>query len=552
MLPATIKKNKTDVMQLLLENEYLHNQNANYRSYCQDLADFFLPRKAWINSMRMQGERVKFNFLYDTTAISSARDCSAGIYTYLTNPTSRWFGIRFRKADLMKQEDTRMFCKDVEDWAFAKLDDSNFYNIVLEWFADQIIFGPGTFGMFEDAEKFVRFNNVPVGRVNRVVDAFGRLTDIYINFPLTAHQAFKLFGPSAGESVLKSLQNEKPFAEFDFVHYVGKRYDIEAGKSDSMNMPYKSCWIAKKDKHMITENGFMEMPYISEVFYQDSNDPNGFSPAMDCFAEVKLVNAMKRTVIRGAMKQSDPAYIMPSRGFVLPLNANPGAMNYRDAKTPHDALQALPVGNGRIDIGVDLIKHEQEIIQNAMFVNLFRSLNEVTKQMTVLETQQRVSQSMSLLGPVVNRMTRALGLTINRLVSMGPRDPLSGFPKIPKGLEHEEYDIEYLSILAKAQRQTEVSEIQSFLMDVETIGAVMPAVIDKIDEDKTIDVLHRIRGITPEILRGEEEVAQIRKHREEQKQLMIALQGGQAVADIAKTGADAHKSASQSELVGAK
>ena len=537
----------TNIKDILLENEFLNNQNSNYRDYCQDIAEFCLPRKAWITTIRTKGERIKFNFLYDSTAIGAVRDTAAGFNTYLTNSSSRWFALESRDKDLNKIKEVRQFWKDTEDWAYAKLADSKFYNTTLEYYTDLLSFGTSTFSMLEEPKKFVSFKKIPVEEVNRVVDANGNLCGLYRNFKLTAYQAFKLWGDNVGKSIKESLE-KKPFDEFEFVHFVGERYDRDVSKKDSGNMPYKSCWIAKKDEILMNESGYMEMPYISDVFYIDNNDTNGFSPAMDCFAEIRLVNAMQKTFIRADMKQADPPLVAPSRGFVLPLNFNPAGMNYRDPKTNKDDLQALPVGNGKLSTTYEHIKMVQEAIRERMFVNLFRSLNEVTKQMTVLETQQRLAQSMSILGPVVNRCNDALGKSIIRLINMGARNPMSGFPKPPDEIysgKNQDYDIVYLSPMAKAQRQSEIMEIQSFLGDVNSIGAIIPSVFDKIDEDKTIDIMAQIRGITPEILRGDEQIKEIREQRQKQEQMMQTLQLAHTGAQIAKTGAEA-------EAVGSK
>lgn len=539
------------IKDILLDNDELTSQNSTYRSYCQDLADFYTPRKAWINSIKVQGERVKFNFLYDSTAILAARETANGFHTHLTNPSARWFGIQYRNKEIRDLKEVRTFCHDVEEWALSKLKDSNFYNITPEWFHDKLVFGTGTFSMFSDDKDFIRYNEIPVDQINRVIDANGEVIGIYRNFTLTARQAFKMWGNAAGSSVMKAML-DKPNERFDFVHFVGERHVREFGKMDSANMPYMSVWIGKKDKNAIAESGFMEMPYFSEVFYKDSTDPNGFSPAMDMFPWVKLVNAMARTVIRGGMKQIDPPYSLPNKGVILPLNLNPSGMNYRDPKLANDALQVLPVGTGRLDMGRDMIELYMGKIERGLFVDLFRSFNEITKQMTVLETQQRIAQGMALLGPVVSRDNRVLGKMITRLINMGARDPLSGFPEMPEGLEAESYDLVYLSTLAKAQNQAELGEIQGFLNDIAGLGAIIPTVFDKIDEDKTVDVMHRIRGITPEIMRDDDAIEQMRKHREEQNQIIAQLQAGGAVADIAKTGADAEKSAAQAQTAGAK
>lgn len=525
------------VREIMLDNEFLNTQNENFRAYCEDIADYCLPRKAWINTIRTKGERIKFNFLYDSTAIRAVRFTAAGFHSNLTNPTSRWFGLESRNKKLMKRSDVRRYFKEVEDEIYASLQSSNFYNTIQEFFTDYITFSSATFSHLEDDVDGTVFNEIPVGQVNRVVDSYGRLIGIYRNFRLTAHQAFKLFGAKAGPTVIQKLES-KPFEEIEFLHYAGQRYRRDLTKKDNINMPIMSVWINKKDKHLISESGFLEMPYHSDVFYKDPEDPNGFSPAMDVFPEIKLVNAMQRTLIRADMKQADPPYVLPSRGFVLPLNLNPAGMNYRDAKTSKDDIATLPVGRGNLSITIEHIKMVQQAIETGMFVPLFRALQDVTKQMTIPEVQRRVAENMALLGPVVGRCTKnALAPAIVRQFHMLNRK--LALPQPPEVLSNTDFDPVFLSPLAIAQRQSEVAQIQAWLGDVQAIASVIPSARYKVDEDKTIDVLHRIRGITPEILRSDEDVERLKRHEEEQQQMIQAMQMGGAGADMAKTAAEA-------------
>ena len=545
MPPEMIKKSRVNVQEIIIEQEFLENQSANYRAYTQDLADFILPRKAWITSIRTKGERVKFNFLYDSTGIRALRIMSAGFHSNLTNPSSRWFALETRNKELMKDGEVRAWFRKVEDTMLAALNASNFYNIIQEFYTDFGGFGTGTFLMLSDVKDGVRFTSIPVQQANRVLDGNDRMTAFYRKFRMTARQANGMWGAKAGESVIKSLE-KKQFEEFEFIHYVGPRSERQAGKEDALNMPFKSVWIAKKDKHLIYEGGFMEMPYMSEVFYKDESDPNGFSPAMDVFADIKLVNAMKRTIIRAAMKQADPPLVMPSRGFILPLNFNPVGINYRDSKTANDAIQALPVGQGKLGITVDLLELQQKNIEEGMFVPLFRALNEITKQMTIPEVQRRVAENMVLLGPVVGRATHGiLDPVITRLFNMMYR--AGQLPEPPEILQDQDFTPVYLSPLAKAQRGSEIGDIEAFLGDVQAIASVLPQALDKIDEDKTIDVLARIRGISPEIIREDEVIARMRQHRAEQDQMIAQLQMAQGAAGIAKDGAAAEKASAEAK-----
>lgn len=529
-----------NVKEIILDNKFLHNQNANHRSYIQDLADFIQPRKAWITSIRTKGERVKFNFLYDSTAIRGLRDAASNFHTNLNDASSRWFGLETANKEFMKSHNVRQYFKDVEDIMYSTLSKSNYYNIIQEFYTDFIGFSPGTYSMIADDKDFVRFMEIPVKEVMRVVDSNGRLSELHRNFRLTARQAFKMWGKDSGKSVMESLE-KKPFTEFEFIHYVGERHVREAGKSDELNMPWMSVWIAVKDEHRIKESGFHEMPFMSEVFYSDSNDANGFAPTMDIFPEIKLVNAMQRTFIRSDMKNADPAYILPSRGFVLPLNANPSATNYRDAKTTSDDLQMLPRPNSRLSTTREHISMVQDAIRDGLFIPLFRSLTDVTKQMTIPEVQQRISENMKILGPVVGRVLHGIhDPTIIRLYNMLNRAEM--LPPPPVEIHDQEFTPVYLSPLAKAQKQSQIVDIQLYLGDIAAVGEVKPSIYDNIDEDKLANVMSRLRGVTPEIQREEDVIARIRQTRAEQDQLVAQLQAGESITKSARDAGAAEKS----------
>ena len=531
---------RINVKEILTDNNFLVGQNANIRSYHKDIADFCLPRKSWITSIRTKGERVKFNFLYDSTAIRSVRNASSGFYSNLTNPATRWFALETRNKKLMEDLEVRKWFREVENNLLSTLDGSNFYNIIQEFFLDYICFGTATFLMLPDVQDGVRFISTPVEQINRVEDGRGRLNEIYRNFRLTARQAINLWGGNAGRSVNEAVI-KKPFQEFEFVHYVGPRHERDEGKTDALNMPFKSVWIAKKDEHLINESGFMSMPYISEVFYRDSSDPNGFSPTMDVFADIKLANAVKRTLIRKAMKDTDPPLNAPAKGYVLPLNFNPAGMNYRDPNLPTDSIATMPTGpKGSFVIGKDFLEMIQNDIRDGLFVTLFQSLNAITKQMPIIEVQKIIADNMSLLGPVINRATNgALGPTIINLFNMKIRN--NELPPAPEILEDQEFAPIYLSPLAKAQRSSEIGQVEAFMADVQAIGGVLPNAYDKVDEDKTIDLLAKMRGVSSEIMRDDEIIERMRAHRAEQDALIAQLQAGQGIASAAKDGAQAEK-----------
>ena len=535
-----------DVQQIVANNKLLISRDANWLSYAQDVADFCLPRKAWITSVKAKGDRLKFNFLYDSTAERSLQVLSAGFHSNLTNPSSKWFGMETEDKNLMESRDIRMWLYDTEERMFRALHESNFDTSMQEFYIDYGCFGTATMIELEDIKNIFRFTVIPFEQTYFSEDSNGRVVEVHRNFKYTAQQAYMLWGENAGKSVLEKYKHH-PYDELDFIHYVGPRDIREAGKMDSINMPWMSVWINVVDEVICDEKGFQENPYVVGRFYKEANDVRGVSPAMQVLADIKLINAQKRTMLRSAMKQSDPPLSLPSKGYVLPLNLNPGAINYRDKDVPHDSIQQLPVGSN-FPITKDVIEMTKNDIQEGFFVPVFRALADITKEMTVPEVQHRVAENMVMLGPVVGRaiheiLTPILSRTFRIMYRAGKLLPA------PEAIKKTNLNFVYLSMLAKAQRQSEQNSLNSFLMTSAQVAQVKPEVLDKINGDRFIDVLARINAITPEIFNSDNEIKNIRDQKEKQQQMAMALQAAQQTADIAKTSADAdHKKAKAGEV----
>lgn len=529
---------KKQIEKLVDRCQDLIDLNSTWTSTFQELAEWYLPRKSYITREKTKGQKTDFTNLYDSTGIRALKIMAAGFHSNLTNPSSKWFNLRTRNLEIMKDKEAQLWFKEVEDIIFGVLASSNFDTTMQEFYLNSGCFGTGIILTLEDVEEKVRFTEIPIEQVVMEEDAYGRVNRLYRSFPLTAQQAFDLWGDSAGEAVTEMVK-KKPNEKLKFLHYVGPRDSRDPGKEDAVNMPYISVYIEKSKKHLIGEGGFTSNPYAVGRFFKDTADVFGYAPSMDVLADTKLVNAMVKTMLRNAMKQADPPLIAPRRGFIAPLNGNPGKINYRDDKTPNDAITQFPVGSNPQYV-FETIQATQQAIEKAFFVPLFQAISNITKQMTIPEVQRRVSENMVLLGPVVGRFTQEMLDPIvmrvfNILYSQGE------LPFPPQSIQGADLDIVYISPLARAQKESEIFSLQAFMQDVGLVATAKPDVLDKMNGDEMVDQIAKIRGINPEIIKSDSEVGQIRKARAEaqaaQAQAMAMSQG----AETLKTGSEAVK-----------
>jgi len=529
-----------DVKDLIRRNNELTGLNAAWRDYFDDIAAFCFPRKAYMNTLRNRGDRLKFNFLYDSTAIRALKTMASGFHSNLTNPSSKWFALETGDQQYMEIREVQTWFRKVDEKIFSTLNNSNFDPVMQEFYMDVGGFGTGGILTLDDPQSIVRFSLAPIGKVNLEEDAQGRICRVYVSFKLSAWAAYRRWGEAAGSKIVE-CHIDKPGQEFDFLHCVYPREERDAAQDNSSNMPYASVWINVAEAVKIIESGFFENPYAFGRFYKDPTDVMGYSPAMDVLADIKLLNAQQKTMLRAAMKQADPPMQAPSKGYMLPLNFNPAAMNYRDPKTNADALAPIDVGRGNLPITLEIIQMEQKSIEKGFFVHVFRAISDITKQMNNPEVQRIIAESMVELGPVVGRITQeTLSPLILRVFSILYRGGhLPEPPSVLAGQNTSNWNVVYLSPLARVQRESEMTSINSFLNTIGAVAAIKPQVLDLIDEDKTIAIIAKIKGVDPEMLRSQEDVDAMRQQRNAAVAAQAQLTAGQQIADVVNTGAQA-------------
>ncbi len=256
---------------------------------------------------------------------------------------------------------------------------------------------------------------------------------------------------------------------------------------------------------------------------------------MDNLDDTHMLNAMNKTLIRGAMKIVDPPFMLPSRGFILPLNMNPSGANYRNSQTNKDDFQPM-LTKGNIPIGFDMVQDRRESINLGLFVRLFQAFGPERRDMTATEVNARIREGMALLGPVVGRFQQeVLDPIILRTFNILFRNGL--LPPVPDVLAGREFTIKYISPLARAQKEGEVTAILDVMATVGQMAQFAPSVIDKINPDKAVDILADVRGISPLIINDDDQTNAIRVAKAEaQEKAQLAEQlkdGATAIKDVA-------------------
>jgi hypothetical protein len=234
---------------------------------------------------------------------------------------------------------------------------------------------------------------------------------------------------------------------------------------------------------------------------------------MTALPDIKMLNKMSEVTIRAAQKQVDPPLLVPDDGFMLPIRTVPGGLNFYRSGT-RDRLEPLNIGANN-PLGLNMENQRREAIQAAFYVD--QLVLSQGPQMTATEVVQRTEEKMRLLGPVLGRLqAELLQPMIQRVYNIMIRQ--KAFNPAPDFIQDSNIEIEYVSPLAKAQKQ---GDVQSALRMIELfmpLSQIDPSSMDYIDIDGMSKYLLRTLAVPATTIRGEQEVAEIRQQRQAQQQ----------------------------------
>lgn len=533
--------------------QVLKNRRNNWESHWQEITELCIPRKSDIITTRTPGTK-KMTKVFDSTALQAVELLAAGLNSFLTSTVNRWFSLRTAVEELMDHHEVKVWLEDVEKKMYSVFNTSNFGNEMHEIYMDLGTIGTGSMYIAEDDETICRFHTRHIAETFIDEGADGRINTMYRSFRYTSRQAAEMFGEDNLSKAIKENLKGKPDDYHEFVHIVGPRDDRDFQAVDALNMPWASLYVESKTKHLISEGGYNDFPFVVPRWLKGTQETYGRSPAMAALPDIKMLNKMSESEIKAGQKVVDPPYAMPSDGVIGSVKLNAGgltAVRWDMFNKPGQIFQPLFTG-ANFPISFEMTEQRRNSIRKTFFTDLFLLIME-RPQMTATEVVERNEEKMALLSPILGRlMSEMLNPLIDRVFGIMLRRGMFGPP--PQILRGQDLRVEYVSPLARAQKLWEVKSIEKTLLQITPLAADHPELWDNYNLDKTARYLAEANGYPQELLNPKTLVAEIRQRRaqveaeETQKQdlaqmadsgskLLKATDGGKNVVSLARQAA---------------
>jgi len=517
----------------------LLGQRDNFASYWQSLHEYFYIESPDTTRGYAPGSELDTDRLYDSTTLEAPDVLASGFMNYLTPPTAKWFRLRSKDPRLVDNKEVTDFLDDVADEVYHTLNKSNFYEASFPNYKSSGVYGTSILMEEDDLEDVARFYSLPLTQCCIEEDARGRVVKYYIEFEYTAFQAATRWGEEAlTQKMREEISGTGGDKKHKFLLYIGNREIRDVTKMSKENMPIEATWVDVENKKIMEEGGYYEFPAMTHRFDKRPFIAWGFSPAMKALPFARLLNAIAKTNLRAMMKMTDPPVAVPHNAFIMPFNSNPRAINYYKKTSMDSAKDIFSFANfGDPKTGLTAIEYYTQQIKSLMYNDIFLTFENITKQMQNPEVQERINEKMAMLGPAVGRyMGAVLNPTVVRTIGILQRR--GKLPPVPEALMNQpQFEIDYVSQLAQAQKRSELSSLMSGLQLVGQVAQFVPESLDKINTDTVIDEAWDILGAPVKVLRDDMEVESIRENRgqamAQQQNMLMAQEAAKAGRDIA-------------------
>ena len=518
---------------LLKQLDKLKVQRASWERHWQEIGEYIVPRKADVTKIRSSGDK-RMDNIYDGTAIHAAEMLSSSLHGMLTNPSMNWFDLAYLDEELNSDDEAKEYLESVTHIMHREFQRSNFAEQVHELYHDLITFGTGVMFIKDGVDgRGVRFSTRHISECYLDEDDDERVDTVFRKFKLSVRALAKQFGEDKIGDKMRAKLNDNPYQEVTIIHVVMPRDERDVRKVDTGNKPFASVYIEPGQKIILRESGFDEFPYVAPRFLKASFEKGyGRSPAMTALPDTKMINVMSRTTIKAAQKQTDPPLMVPDDGFVLPVRTKPGGLNFYRSGS-RDRIEPMNIGANN-PLGLQMEEQRRTAIRSAFYVD--QLVLGAGPTMTATEVIQRTEEKMRLLGPVLGRLqAELLQPMIERVFQLLVRQ--NKIPQPPQDIVDRNLDIEYVSPLAKAQRQSEVQSIMRLFELLSPLASVDPGVFDHLDTDGLVRYMLRTLSIPASVTKGQDDVTRTRQSRQEQEmaqqQMTEATQTAEALGAVA-------------------
>ena len=471
-------------------------RRAPWEGHWRECYEFALPQRDAVIAGASPGAK-KGTRLYDATATDAVDQLSASLLSELTPPWGRWFDF---KPGREAPEDRHDAMAELLGHSAAVLqghfDRSNFAVEMHQCYLDLVTAGTACL-MFEEAPigeaSAFRFTAVPLAEVVFEESMSGRLDATFRRSELTVAQ-FRERYPDAplNERVSDDAEADTKIAVIEAVYPAKRGYDYVAVREAGEG--------AGNEARVLRSGTFRSSPFINFRWVKAPGEIYGRSPVMKALPDIKTANKVVELILKNASIAVTGIWQADDDGVLNPatIKLEPGTIIPKAVGSA--GLTPLKPAND-MTLSTDVLEQMRSRIRHALMVDMLGQPDK--PDMTATEVVERSLEMARLLGATYGRLQSELLTPLaHRAVGiLQRRGEITRFE-----IDTRIVEMTYTSPLANHRRQRDAGLVREWITAVNALG---PEAMKLMDPIKTSRYLAAAYGVPEDILRSDDEMAEL-------------------------------------------
>lgn len=519
----------------------LKTERASYDTRCKEVSRLLLPYAWGDNDEQPNNKTRKDQAIIDPSATLSHRTLTAGMMSGMTSPARPWCRLTTPDAELNDYATVKQWLADSTTLMFKVFAKSNTYNTLHAMYRQLGAFGTAGTLITEHYDNIIHHYPQRGGQYVIATDEYGMVNTVYRRFKMMVGAMVQAYGlDRCSPQVQQMYRDDKHYQWVSVIHAVEPRSNRDYRNKNARNKAFSSCYFEENRQRddYLRESGFDAFPGAFPRWELEGDEQYGFSPAMDALSGIKSLQHMQKRKAQGIDYKTNPPLQVPESMKDRHVDRMPGGISYYSGD-PHSGIRsAFEVNLDLAHLQADIVDTRQ-LIDRAFYADIMLMMqNSTNKNMTATEVAERHEEKLLMLGPVLERLhsemlSPLVEITFNRMMQAGI------LPPVPDELRGVPLNVDFVSILAQAQKAVNTNSVDRFTMALGQMATIKPEVLDRLNVDEWADVYSDALGIDPRLIVPTDKAALVREARAQQQQQANQMAMAQSAAQSAATLASA-------------
>lgn len=519
--------------------EALKSERSTYFPLWRELSDYHLGHRGrFLTSDRNKGYKRNTKQINNTSRLA-VRTLAGGMMSGITSPARPWFRLSTADPEMREYQPVKEWLNRVQAVMYEVYSKSNTYNVLHQLYAELGTFGTGVVGVYDNFENVINCKQYTVGSYLLAMNGENQVDTFYREYEISVGQCVKQFGFDAcSDTVQQQWKNGNTENWVKIVHVIEPNDDRDMMSPLARDKRFRSAYYeagTKQDK-FLRESGFDHFPIMSPRWEVVGEDVYGIDcPGITALGDTKSLQLGEMRKYQALDKVVNPPLQGPAsmKNSGADQSLRGGEIAWTDG--PTGGLRSIYDFRPDLNAMMSINNESEARIKRAFYEDLFLMMTDSDRrQITAREVAEKHEEKLLMLGPVLERLHNELlnpliDNTFYKLQSAGV------LPIAPKEIQGKEMNIEYVSVLAQAQRMVAVGGLDRLGAYVGQLSSIWPEARFKFNATQAVDEYAEALGTSPSVIRTDDEVSAMQQAEQQQQAQVQAMEQGMKMADAAKT-----------------